>query len=153
MGSSYLQSVIITRLVITLGGLLDLNKYEILSNEVGLQIDKNSWRAADIAICNKEKLKDIPLNNKYLQIAPEIVIEIDTKAHLEAIENPFGYYHDKTEQLLQFGVQKVFWIFTQNKKVMIAEKGADWITIDWTKDIEVFAGVAFNTAGIVEEGT
>ncbi len=63
------------------------------TNELGLQFSKKSWRAADIAIV-KSDLK-IDLDNKYLKIPPEVVIEIDTKAELNAIENPLGYHQKK----------------------------------------------------------
>ena len=49
MGSSLLQSLIISRLVfflqVHLGG-----EYEVLTNEIGIQFEKRAWRAADIAI-------------------------------------------------------------------------------------------------------
>ena len=34
-------------------------KFMVLTNEIGLQFSKKSWRAADIAIIEKDKLKDI----------------------------------------------------------------------------------------------
>ena len=121
MGSSYLQALLGTELVILLSRLLDMSKYRIMSNEIGLKFAKGSWRAADLVIYEKSKLKGIAIDNKYLEVAPEIVIEIDTKANLEEIENPLGYYQEKTAQLLEFGVQKVIWIFTETNKVMIAK--------------------------------
>jgi len=150
MGSSYLQSLIGTELVILLSQLLDMRKYRIMSNEIGLKFAKKSWRAADLAIYEKASLKDVPLDNKYLEVAPEIVIEIDTKANLEEVKNPLGYYQEKTDQLLNFGVRKVVWIFTDTKKIMIAENIDDWQITSWRLDIEIVDGVNVNIADIIK---
>ena len=151
MGSSYLQALIGTQLIILLSRLIDLTKYQLISNEVGLKFGKKSWRAADLAIYERESLKDVPKVNKYLEIPPEIVIEIDTKADLEDIQDSLGYYHEKTDQLLNFGVKKVVWIFTDTQKVMIARQGEDWHISDWHKNILIMEGVEVNIVRIIEE--
>ncbi len=125
MGSSLLQSLIISRLMYLLQRAFG-DRYEILSNEIGIQFGKNSWRAADIAIIKTSILENIKSKEKYLTIPPEIVIEIDTKAELKEIKNPLSYYHEKTDELLNFGVKKVIWIFTETEKVMVAQKNKKW---------------------------
>lgn len=151
MGSSYLQALIGTQLVIILSQLIDLNKYQLISNEIGLKFGKRSWRAADLAIYEKASLKDVPKVNKYLEIPPKIVIEIDTKADLEDMQDPLGYYHEKTDQLLNFGVEKVVWVFTDTRKVMVARQGEDWQVMDWSKDVEVMQDIEVNIVRIIEE--
>lgn len=150
MGSSYLQGALGTQLIILLSTLLDLTKYRIISNEIGLRFNKNSWRAADLVIYDIKTLRKIPLTNKYLEVAPEIVIEIDTKADLEEIKNPLGYYQEKTDQLLEFGVKKVIWIFTETQKVMLAEQDHDWHITNWKNDIAIMENVTLNILDIVE---
>lgn len=150
-GSSYLQALIGTQLVILLSKLLDLKQYQIISNEVGLKFGNKSWRAADLAIYEKKTLKGVPKVNKYLEVPPRIVIEIDTKADLEEIRNPLGYYHEKTDQLLDFGVDKVIWIFTDTQKVMTARQYEDWQTTDWNKDVEIMEGIKVNIVRIIDE--
>ena len=151
MGSSYLQALIGTQLIIILSRLIDLKKYQLISNGVGLKFGKKSWRAADLAIYEKESLKDVPKVNKYLEIPPKIVIEIDTKADLEDIQDPLGYYHEKTDQLLNFGVSKVVWIFTDTQKIMIARQGEDWQISDWNKNISIMEGIEVNIVRIINE--
>ena len=151
MGSSYIQGVIATELVIMLGKLIDTDNYRIISNEIGLRFEKNSWRAADIAIYKKSVLKGIPLNNKYLEVAPQVVIEIDTKANIEEASSPFGYYHEKTEQLLAFGVAKVIWIFTDSKRVLMTEKSNNWQIFKWSDDIDVFDDISFNIEQLIAD--
>lgn len=151
MGSSYLQALLGTELVILLSRLLDMSKYRIMSNEIGLKFAKGSWRAADLVVYEKSKLKGIAIDNKYLEVAPEIIIEIDTKANLEEVENPLGYYQEKTDQLLEFGVQKVVWIFTETQKVMIAEDRDNWQIVSWHKELEIMDGVQVNIQEIILE--
>ncbi len=139
MGSSVLQSLVISRLVFWLQSYLGF-EYDVLTNELGIQFEKKNWRAADIAVVRSEKIQSVTDPNKYLNFPPDLIIEIDTKASLKDIKNPLNYYHEKTEDLLQFGVPKVVWIFTETKKVMIAEKGKKWETSNWDESIEIIDG-------------
>ena len=124
--------------------------YLVFSNELGLQFSKGSWRAAEIAVIKASKVKQ--LDDKYLHVAPELVIEIDTKADLSEIKNPLGYYQEKTDELLNFGVQKVVWIFTDTRKVMMAEAGKKaWSLTDWTQDVEMIEGLNINLQKILEQ--
>ncbi len=149
MGSSYLQSLIITKLVFLL--MSNLNReYQVLTNEVGLQFKDKGWRAADIAIVETKKLKSVKKTNKYLSIAPKIVIEIDTKAELEEVKDSFGYFHKKTDELLAFGVERVVWIFTDSQKIMISEKNKDWQILNWSKDVEIIDGLIINLENLID---
>jgi hypothetical protein len=148
MGSSFLQSLVISRLVRFLLTCLP-EVYEVLTNELGLQFSKKHWRAADIAIYHKEQLRNIPLQNKYLEIPPKIVFEIDTKADIEQFTTPLDYYYTKTDELLAFGVEKVIWIFTEAQKIMLAESGKDWIITNWDQDIQVIDDIHVNVSQII----
>jgi uncharacterized protein (DUF2164 family) len=46
--------------------------------------------------------------------------------------------------LLDFGVEKVLWIFTKHQKVMVAIKDQDWLTKNWNQEIELLDGEYFN---------
>ena len=150
VGSSYLQSLIITKLVYLLISKIG-KKYTILTNELGLQFKDKGWRAADIAIIEKERLKDIQATDKYLSIPPKIVIEIDTKAAIEEAQTALSYFHKKTDQLLDFGVEKVLWIFTDSQKMMVAEKDQNWQIIDWNQQVEIVEGLAVNVGELLRE--
>ncbi len=142
MGSSKLQSFLISELIFLIRSFLG-NGYYIFSNELGLQFSKKSWRAADIAVVKKSK--EIVLDGKYLDIPPEYVIEVDTKADLTEVKNPFGYYQEKTQELLAFGVQKVIWIFTDTQKVMTANlNDKKWEIFDWDQELELVDGLHVN---------
>lgn len=149
MGSSKLQAFLVTELIFLIKTFLGKD-YFIFSNEIGLQFSKNSWRVADIAIIKKSESEAI--DDKYLSTPPEYVIEIDTKADLKEIENPLGYYQEKTEDLIKFGVKKVIWIFTDTQKILIAEKGRKkWEIMDWDQDVEFMEGLSINIQKILIE--
>jgi Uma2 family endonuclease len=150
MSSSYLQSFLVSELIQLLGKKLS-GDYRILTNELGLQFKKKSWRAADIAIYKKADLKNHPLDNKYLPIPPKIVIEVDTKASFENFNTPMDYYTKKTDALLNFGVEKVIWIFTDAKKVMTATKNTQWVIDDWKVDVAVMENLNVNIEKLMEE--
>ncbi|GJM36149.1 MAG: hypothetical protein DHS20C18_51500 [Saprospiraceae bacterium] len=142
IGSSKFQSFLAAELIFLFKSFLGKDYY-LFSNELGLQFSKNSWRAADIAIIKKSKVKR--LDSKYLSVPPEYVIEIDTKADLGEISNPLGYYQEKTQELLKFGVNKIIWIFTDTEKIMIAQKGSKkWEILDWDQEIEFLEGLKVN---------
>ena len=149
MGSSLLQSMIITRLVILLYKHLEQDYY-ILTNELGLQFSKGNWRAADIAIYKKNQIEPDEVTNKYTKIPPKIVIEIDTKAEIAEVKDTFTYYNLKTDQLLEFGVEKVIWIFTDSQKVMLATKDKNWELLSWDKQINVLEDLQINLEEIAK---
>ncbi len=142
MGSGGLQSILIALIVGYIYSKINNQKYLIATNEVGYKFAPRSWYNLDIAIIDREKLKDIP--EGYITTAPEVVIEIDTKADLRKFENPQDYFHRKTQDLLDSGVKKVIWIFTKEKKVWVAEKGKRWIITDWNDTIEVMDNIKLN---------
>jgi len=149
MGCSYMQSLVITALVHLLILKLD-KKYRVLTNEVGLRFDEKRRRAADIAIFEKAQLKKLKDPNKYLNISPKIVIEVDIKAEPEEAMDTLSYFHKKTDELLKNGVEKVIWIFTDSRKVMIAEEAANWQISDWSNDIEIVDGLVVNIEKMIE---
>lgn len=79
---------------------------------------------------------------------PQVVIEIDTKS--ESKDNDL-VINIKTQKLLDFGVARVIWIFTDTQKVMVAVPGQDWLIKDWHKDLEIMDGHIFNIATYLEK--
>jgi len=148
MGSDKFKSILASLILFRLFDNLK-NKYFILGNEVGFKFAPRSWYNLDIAIIEKEKLKK--LTNKYLTVAPRVVIEIDTKADLRKFENPQDYFHRKTQDLLDSGVEKVIWIFTKDKKVWVAEKNKRWIIPDWDDTIDVVDGLILNIEDLLKK--
>jgi Uma2 family endonuclease len=148
MGSSELQAVIIALIIKYLFKALP-EDYIILTNELGFIYGPKSFRSLDIAIYKKQDLSKP--QDKYTKKPPLIVIEIDTKADLSKYESFEGYMYEKVKDLLSAGVGKVIWYITKVKKVLIAEKGKDWITKDWDSEIEVLEGVKLNLEKLLKE--
>lgn len=143
MGASTLQGFIIAYILRILFRNLDEKKYHILTNEQGLHLGKKNNLSADIAIFDNKKLPVSSADKKYATIAPKIQIEVDVDADTEGFTSSEGYIYAKTQKLLDFGTEKVIWVVSDNKKVLIATPNENWQVIDWHKDIDVIDGIQF----------
>jgi len=151
MGSSYLQALVVSELFLLLSRHLDLDQYRILPNELGLKMGRQSRRAADLAIIDKKRFQHIPVENKYLGEAPEVVIEIDTKAEVTDVGGLENYYKKKTADLLNFGVKKVIWIFTEPRTILLAEPNSEWQIVGWDHEVEVLGNAHFCLQTIIND--
>lgn len=143
MGTSGLQSFIIQYILEILYTKIGRKKYHFLTNEIGTHLDNKNNLSGDIYIYDKAQLTPDKINTHYLTIPPKIAIEIDIRVDLSD-EKDFGYVFTKTHKLLDFGAEKILWIFTKHQKVMIATKDQDWLTKDWNQEIELVENEFFN---------
>jgi len=153
MGSSKLQSFLISLILKVLFSSLNPKKYVILSNKIGFKFAPRSWRNLDIAIFEREKILKEGLDEKYVKTPPKVVIEIDTKADLRKYGDFMNYAREKIQDLLDAGVEKVIWYTTFDKKVMVAEKGKRWFITDWEDEIEIINGITFNLGKELKKNT
>lgn len=142
MGCSETQFAIISVILQFLYRNIPENEYFIATNEAGLHLEKKQNLAADIVIYGIDFLNE-PTKNKYSEKPPKIVIEVDTKADLEDMNDPMTYFFSKTQQLFKFGVEKVIWFISTHQKVLVATPNADWIITTWDKNIEITEGISF----------
>ncbi len=143
MGSSGLQSYLIILVLNLLLSKLS-GRYVVLSNEVGFKFSPKSWRNLDIAIFEKEKVRDSLLKDEYIAIPPKVVVEVDTKADLKKHGDVIHYINEKTDDLLGSGVERVIWVLTKERKVMVAEKGKRWFITDWDDEINYIENIKFS---------
>lgn len=150
MGSSSLQSIIIYLLNGWLFNLLNRKKYVVATNESGLRIAKNTNFANDIAIYEREGLT---LNDKYFQVAPKVVVEIDVKIDLDdtPLERDLDYMLAKTQKMLDFGTERVIWIQTKTKKILVSEANKPWMMVNFTDDIELMPNIILNLAKLLSD--
>nr|WP_295926153.1 Uma2 family endonuclease [uncultured Dyadobacter sp.] len=142
MGCSGLQTYIISYLLGILFDQVNRGRYIIATNEPGLHINRRNNLAADIMIFDKDVLTIDKIDLNYVQVPPTISIEVDTRIELEdATESK--YVALKTMKLLEFGVEKVIWFFTETKQVMIATPG-NWTTFDWDHQVAIMPGAMCN---------
>ncbi|GAB3934470.1 hypothetical protein [Larkinella terrae] len=142
MSSRLLRGILIAKLVARLINGLNEEEFTVVTNELGVQFKKNDWRACDIAVFSNSQLEGQDLS-KYAWVPPKIAIEVDTKADFSRFHSDFNYYQEKTTQLLNFGVEKVIWIFTESRKIWIAEPQKDWLLKNWDQPIDVLPGCSF----------
>jgi len=103
-------------------------------------------KRADISLYRSA---DLVLNTHYATTPPELIIEIDVQADLEDRSEMY-YILRKIDDYLHFGVKKVVWIFTGNRKVMVATPGRPWLTLDWSAEVELLGGFSICLEKVVE---
>ncbi len=148
IGKSSYQSLITTYLTILLARKLDDNTYDILIGEVGVHLKYKDNISNDIAIFNR--LNAHQITKKYADYSPKIVLEIDIDIDPTSMSD-FDYLNTKTQKMLDFGVEKVIWILTNSRKVIVAMPKSAWLTMDWHNDIEIMDGIVFNIHNYLEE--
>ncbi|MBI5917238.1 MAG: Uma2 family endonuclease [Bacteroidetes bacterium] len=125
---------------------LSKDNYRLTVGEMGINLSRQDKRGADISIFKKENFK---LVDKYSDLPPEIIIEIDVRAEVED-RHEMDYVAEKTDDYHKFGVKRIIWIFTKAKKVLSANAGQPWLMEDWSADIEIMDGLKFNVAEMVK---
>jgi len=150
MGSSSIQAAVVYAVGLFLGNNIDRKKYLITSNESGLHLSLGNNLANDLAVFDR---KDLKLNKNYFHVAPKVVVEIDSKADLSdtSLETERNYFIKKSQKMLDFGVEKVVWILTENRKVLISTAGQDWIITDFDRDIPLLDDCVLNVARLLAE--
>lgn len=151
MGCSDTQMIIISCILQFLYQNLPMDLYKVGTNEAGLHLQKKNNLASDIVIYDKKKLQDYQLQNKYINLPPRIVIEVDVQAEArEPFENQ-GYVHKKIDKLLAFGVETVIWYFSDSRKVIIAQPDQSWELTGWDKTIQLFEKYEFSLTDLIEK--
>lgn len=151
MGSSTLQGEIHLYILSLLIQHVDLEKYTIHGNEAGLHIDRGNNLAGDIFLYDRMAMTSKNINKFYSSVPPLLALEIDVRIDLEK-ESDLRYVNRKIRKLLDFGVEKVIWILTETKQVIVAERNASaGHFIDWDRDVEIRPGLSFNIGQYLEK--
>ncbi len=126
-------------------------KYLIMPGETGVHIELGTNPSLDLCVYPKKGHSIRNAVNKYSNVPPKLVIEVDTKADAATFEeqDKGNYYLLKTKKLLDFGVEEMVWIFTDLEKVTIARPNQPWLTVDWKDEIEIM-GHRFTIQQIIE---
>lgn len=131
MGTSALQSFIIAAILKHLFKILP-DTYSALSSELGLHLSKNANFSADIAIYKEGRLNIGFHSVNYVDTPPNVVIEVDIKIEeYDYFKSEEEYFHRKTEQLLQWGVERVVWVFSSSRRILVADNLQKWEFIRW----------------------
>jgi hypothetical protein len=152
MGASGLQIFIVRYLFRLLDRNLDENLFYVFTGEGGLHLDKGNNLSGDVLVFEKSTLTPNLIDTHYLNIPPLIDIEVDVEIDNSTFSD-FEYIQKKTKKLLEFGTQKVIWILTKTKTIIVAEPNKDWLMIDWAKDVKVMNEIHFNIQNhLIKEG-
>ncbi len=150
MGASSLQSLIVAYLVIEIGKAINEDLFSVLTNESGLHLNKKNNLSGDVLIFDNNVLPIEAIDRHYASVPPKIAIEVDIDADTTEFTAD-EYIYKKTQKLFDFGVEKVIWVMTQTKKVLLATPNEDWLIIDWHKDIVVMEGITVNVGQFLKK--
>jgi hypothetical protein len=150
MGASGLQSFIVSYIYKLLVRQLSDDFYHVFTGEAGLHLDIRNNLSGDIIIYDRTTFSNAIIDTHYLNLPPKIDIEIDVNIDTTDFTEQ-TYIYRKTDRLLSWGVEKVIWVLSASKKVIVAEQGKDWLIVDWSKDIEIIDGIKFNVSQYLEK--
>jgi hypothetical protein len=63
------------------------------------------------------------------------------------------YVLKKTNKLLEFGVEKVVWIFSEDRKIIVTEPQRDWVITNWNTDIALLDGLVLNLENLLKDNS
>ena len=142
MGTSSYQAILNSYIYRLLVQNLDENHYDILTGEPGLHFGKNDNISNDIVV--HKLLTADKISTKYANYPPTLVVEIDIEIDPTCMPE-IEYLQKKTSKMLEFGVERVVWILTYVKTVIVADREKNtWFMVNWATDIELMDGVTFN---------
>ena len=150
MGISGLQGIIISYLVELIFSKIGSKQYRILFNEIGVHINHNQNLASDIGIYDKKLVTPDKINTQYIDVPAKVFLEVDIKADVEDIGET-GYIRNKTQQLLEFGSEKVIWVLSKPKMVITATPDGKWAFSEWDSNVEILDGHVFNIGSYLKE--
>ena len=151
MSCSDLQGVLVSLLTIHVGSHVNRKKYLLATNEVGIHLALNDNLGNDLVIFEKEKIGK--LKGKYFDIPPKVVIEVDIKADVADFpDREDGYIIEKSQKLLDFGVEKVLWIVTGKQKVYVIDRNdPTWYIINWSENIALLDDCVLNVKQLLDD--
>lgn len=147
---SDIHGVLISLLSIYLGN--SLNRHKLLfSIGSGYYLPKRSRFSSDLAIFDKEKVGK--LKGKYFDVSPKVVIEIDIKADVSDFESKSdGYLIQKSQKLIEFGVEKVIWVITAAQKVYVIDRNdPTWYVVNWSENITLLDDCVLNIKQLLQD--
>ena len=144
MGSSIFQSLIVGYILkILFRSNLDEKRFVTITNEPGLHLGYRNNISNDIAIIERQLIQN-KRSVKYGNVPPKVAIEVDVKADFESEFESFNdYINQKTQKLLDFGVEKVIWILSADNQEVRVSTSSGTTTHPWTETIEILEGVTF----------
>ena len=156
IGNSFLQGLIAQAVVGYLKSALPKKEYWTPTNEVGLCLNHEDNLANDIVIVEKKAFSN-PTSLNYSNIPPKFIIEVDIKIDPKDYSDdpPAGsemaYMVQKSEKLIEFGVEGVAWILTESRKILLMRPNRRLEIFEWTDEVPLFDDYTLCLQTILEE--
>lgn len=132
---------------------LDHTKYKVYMGEVGSHLNHRSNMGLDVVVYEKSILTPDKITSRYIDVVPKIVVEIDVRVEARDEDNVHifeDFVLRKVRNLHKFGTEKIIWIFTKSKTVIVATADQKWDVLDWDVEVEILDGVSFNIASYLQ---
>ncbi len=153
LGSSELQSTLVSIMHGYLFGQLDRKQYHLVTGEPGIHLTHRDNLANDIAIYPRSE-KSGALTTNYFSRPPVVVIEVDVKVDTtEAGMTEFEYVILKSQQLIGFGCQQVVWVLTSIRQLVVFAGEASFQVLPWSVPLPLPVGAVLHLEQwIADEG-
>lgn len=131
---------------------LDRKKYRFGAGELGFHQSLRNNMGFDVVVYDREVLTPAMISPKFVKVAPKLLIEVDVNVEMsdptaDIFEN---YVARKVKKVFAYGTEKVVWIFTKSRKVLVWERGSDCQFLDWNSEIELLDGVKMNVGEYIQ---
>ncbi|HWV30534.1 MAG TPA: hypothetical protein VN038_12810 [Dyadobacter sp.] len=150
MGCSFLQALIARIISSYLGQMLQSYGYWVLTNEPGLHVSHGNNLTNDVAVFDKALIKNV-FSKNYPDVPPKIAIEIDVKIEAGQFPSPEDYFFRKSEKMIEFGTERVIWVLTENRKIMVMDQSREWSVYEWDEMVPVFDQYQFCLNDLLKE--
>ncbi len=145
MGQSDTQAIIHGIIMNFLIKNIDEQAFFAIGNETGFHLSKKNNVSSDIVIYDKQILQNHQTQDKYFEIPPLSIIEIDIQGDTSEFGiSELDYYSMKTKALLDFGAKEVLWFFSKTKQIFVAKPEQNWLIMDWNNDLCILENYTFN---------
>lgn len=150
MGCSFLQGLIVRIISTYFAQMLQRNGYWVLTNEPGLHVSHGNNLTNDVAVFEKALIKNV-FSKNYPDVPPKIAIEVDVKIEAGQFPSPEDYFFRKSEKMIGFGTERVIWVLTESRKIMVMDRSRKWTVYEWDEMVPVFDQYQFCLNDLLKE--
>jgi hypothetical protein len=150
MGCSFLQGLIVRIISTYFAQMLQRNGYWVLTNEPGLHVSHGNNLTNDVAVFDKALIKNV-FSKNYPDVPPKIAIEVDVKIEAGQFPSPEDYFFRKSEKMIGFGTERVIWVLTESRKIMVMDGSRKWTVYEWDEMVPVFDQYQFCLNDLLKE--
>jgi len=149
-GTSSLQWLILSHLASIIYVNILEKGYLVAINEPELHIDKGNNLSGDILMYKSGDLNASDFTIKNADKPAFIQIEVNVTADFSNDSEDNLYVQKKINKLIDFGTQKIIWIFSASKQVLVVTNKEQWNWYDWNTPVALTEGYTFNIGAYLD---